>query len=249
MEKSDCGCKNQSNNVPSPEAQSSAKTNSKTNIPPLIPIENLAIYKYKILYDHPFSKSLLHFLLPLNMSCAASFSKDNISAINFKGALSENDMDALPITVGFKYHDPAFNFKEININYTKNGKVVAVPKQICKIISTIIKQKYTKAIKNIIANSNNNNETVTTPLSELLGTSVSKIVDNVTSALETSITLNYVKTYSTIGFTVPIADEGEGAWTAGSSTCIQCLTWFQEVCGCCDDPNDSHCSPWECGDC
>ena len=248
MGKSDCGCKNQSNNVPSPEAKSSAKTNSKSNIPPSIPIENLAIYKHKILYDHPFSKSLLHFLLPLNMSCAASFSKDNISAINFKGALSENDMDALPITVGFKYHDPVFDFKEININYTKNGKVVAVPKQICKIISTIIKQKYTKATKNIIANSNNNNnETVTTPLSELLGTSVSKIVDNVTSALETSPTLNYVKTYSTIGCTVPIADEG--AWTAGSSTCSQCLTWWQEKCGCCDNPNDSHCNPWECGNC
>lgn len=78
---------------------------------------------------------------------------------------------------------PQFTKLKFDISYEKDGIMKKIPKYVQDIILRVVNKKYYKALK-IILKTVSEDKIIYTTLSQLLGTSVSEIVDQVTAAIE-----------------------------------------------------------------
>ena len=132
------------------------------------------------------SSGIVYYLLPINStSIIIEFSSDEttIKKIYFDNKLSELELDDLVITIDLESYRPQFSKLKFDISIEKDGKLIKIPKKIQDVILLVVNKKYYSALKEILK-SNPEDKIIRTTLSQLLGTSVSEIVDEVTAVLD-----------------------------------------------------------------
>jgi hypothetical protein len=132
------------------------------------------------------SSGLVYYLLTINSkNILIEFSSDEtaIKKIKFENNLSELELDNVDITIDLESHRPQFTVLKFDISIEKDGKLIKIPKYIQDVILLVVNKKYYSALKEILK-SNPEDKIIHTTLSQILGTSVSEIVDEVTAILE-----------------------------------------------------------------
>jgi len=131
------------------------------------------------------SNSLVYYLIPINSKnilIEFSSNETTIKKIKFENNLSESELDNLAITIDLTNSRPQFIAFNFDISIEKDGKLIKIPKNIKDIILRVVNKKYYSALKEILK-SNTEDKIIYTTLSQIIDTSVSEIVDEVTALL------------------------------------------------------------------
>ena len=227
----DCGCKKISESS-NGNGHGEVKTFS---------YHGLSLESLQKVKNHEPSHAIVTYLTNINKSVSITMdaNKGDIKGISTKDALSELELDEYPIVIDLKSNKPAYDRIEFVASYEDNGVIKKVRRAAGNIIVSIINTRLRKALRQIVMNAKNDTgdsaSVITTTIKELIGTSVSVMVDDITGVIENALYLNdanmkkgtfmSIKTYSSVG--IDRQDSGS-CWCA-----------IEKIIGCCNPNNCS----------
>jgi len=122
-----------------------------------------------------------------------------VESISFTGVLTEAQVDSIPTMIHLGSSIPSLESIRFDIEYNENGTRKRLPTWVTQIIVTVIEKIFVYEVKKELK-LNNGDGVITKPLIELLGSSVSRIVDKIISiigsASNVDATYGVVKSYT-----------------------------------------------------
>ena len=181
----------------------------------------------QLVKNHKPSHAITDYLISNNKIVKIILNKteENVAGVSTKSSLSELEIDNFPFVIDLKSKGiiPVYDRVEFVISYEDNGVLRKIRRAEQNIIVNIINTKLRKALRTIV--NDNNGSVISTTFKELIGCSLSLIIDKITGVIDESLngkstrTFNKHKSFSDVQ-AIP------------NTNCSQCFCALDKVCGC-----------------
>ena len=242
-----CGCKKE-NDCGCKKISESSNGNGHGEVKTM-PYYGLSLEWLQKVKNHEPTHAIATYLTNINKSVSITMdsTKGDIKGVSTNDALSELELDEYPIIIDLKSSKPAYDRVEFVASYEDNGAIRKVRRATGDIIVNIINTRLRKALKKIVINANSDNgdngSVITTTIKELIGTSVSVIVDDITGVIESALHGNDTNILPT---DTNSSDNGANmkkgtfmsikTYSGVSATCMvsaTCWCGIEKIIGCC----------------